>query len=111
MTNQQARVLRKRQTDAERLLWAHLRDRRLVTYKFRRQHPLGPYIVDFVCLKQRLVVEVDGGQHTANAASDEQRDAWLASQGFGVVRFWDNQVLLQLDAVKVAIASALDPSS
>ncbi len=93
MRQSSARRLRKHPTDAERLLWRHLRLRQLGGYKFRRQQPLGPYIVDFVCLAKRLIVEVDGGQHAEQAEEDAQRTAWLEAQGFRVLRFWNTEVL------------------
>jgi very-short-patch-repair endonuclease len=101
-----ARELRNNPTDAERFLWSHLRLRQLGGHKFRRQQPLGPYIVDFVCLEQRLIVEVDGGQHTEQQSYDMKRDAWLRDQKFIVLRFWDHEVLRQVDDVKEAIWSA-----
>ncbi len=102
-----ARQLRKQSTDAERKLWRHLRNRQAEGYKFRRQQPLGQYIVDFVCLEKRLVVEVDGGQHAEQIEYDAQRSAWLESQGFRVVRFWNNQVLEETESVKEAIFEEL----
>jgi very-short-patch-repair endonuclease len=79
MERSRARRLRKNATDAERMLWQHLRLRQFAGYKFRRQQPLGNYFVDFVCLRKRLVIEVDGGQHHSQLAYDEQRSAWLES--------------------------------
>ena len=105
MVNQYARDLRKNLTDAERRLWSRLRLRQIGGQKFRRQHPIGPYIVDFVCLEHRLIVEVDGSQHLDGA--DAERDAWLVSQGCKVLRFWDNQVLTETVAVAEAIAQAV----
>ena len=104
-----AKQLRKNSTDAERALWRALRSRQLGGYKFRRQQPLGPFIVDFVCLESRLIVEVDGGQHdhTAQKVMDQARTDWLQMRGFRVLRFWDHEVLTQLDAVAQAIANAL----
>ena len=81
--------LRQNMTDAERLLWRHLRGHRLGGVKFRRQQAIGPYIVDFVHFGARIVVEADGGQHN-ESASDERRDAWLQSQGFRILRFWND---------------------
>ena len=104
-----ARKLRKSMTDAERKLWQGLRLRQMHDHKFRRQFPLGPYIVDFVCLEARLIVEVDGGQHADEKYGDAQRDAWLTSQNFRVLRYWNNQVLKELDAVLEDIARALNP--
>ena len=109
MNKNRARRLRKNPTEAERLLWQHLRLRQFGGHKFRRQQPLGRYIVDFVCLERRLVVEVDGGQHSeqGQAAYDAQRSVWLQQEGFRVLRFWDHEVLRQLEAVKEAIGRAL----
>jgi very-short-patch-repair endonuclease len=102
-----ARELRNNLTDAERTLWRHLRLRQINGHKFRRQRPIGPYIVDFVCLEKRVVVEVDGGQHSEQIPYDEKRDAWLRAEGFAVLRFWDHEVLTQLDSVKQSIWRAL----
>jgi very-short-patch-repair endonuclease len=104
-----AKALRRRQTDAERCLWAQLRAHRLTRWKFKRQQPIGSYIVDFVCFRARLVIEVDGGQHLGSEA-DRTRTAWLEGQGFRVLRFWDNEVLTELPAVLERIAEALPPS-
>ncbi|MYD50686.1 MAG: endonuclease domain-containing protein [Dehalococcoidia bacterium] len=98
-----ARHLRKNLTDAEQGLWNIIRNRQVLGYRFRRQAPIGPYIVDFVCFENRLVIEVDGGQHLERADYDAERTAWLESAGFRVVRFWNNQVLQEKDAVREAI--------
>ena len=105
-----ARPLRKRSTDAERKLWNHLRARQLAGAKFRRQVPIGDFIVDFASYDRRLVVELDGSQHAepAHRARDAARDHWLRSQGFAVLRFWDTDVLQRPDAVLSAILDALD---
>ena len=108
MSTPLARKLRKSMTDAERKLWRGLRLRQMHDHKFRRQFPLGPYIVDFVCLEARLIVEVDGGQHADEKNGDAQRDAWLTSQNFRVLRYWNNQVLKELDAVLEDIARVLE---
>jgi very-short-patch-repair endonuclease len=100
-----ARELRNNPTDAERFLWRHLRFWQLGGYKFRRQQVLGRYIVDFVCLERRVVVELDGGQHTADA--DAERETWLRDQGFVVLRFWNNEVLREIDAIKEVILTNL----
>jgi len=97
-----ARRLRRDSTDAERLLWRRLRSRGIQGVKFRRQQPIGPYITDFVSFERRLVIELDGGQHIDDPA-DRTRDAWFAAQGYRVLRFWDNDVLRQPDAVLQAI--------
>ncbi len=75
--------------------------------KFRRQQPIGKYIVDFVCVEKGLIVELDGGQHAQQASSDVERTAWLEAQGFRVIRFWNHEVLNEIDAVKEAIRGAL----
>ena len=90
--------LRQEMTDAERVLWRRLRAKRLLGEKFRRQQPLGPYVVDFVHFGARLIVEADGGQHDG-AVTDRVRDAWLAAQGFRVLRFWNNDILQNTEAV------------
>ncbi|MHC1744397.1 MAG: endonuclease domain-containing protein [Syntrophobacteraceae bacterium] len=85
---ERARQLRKSQTDAEKLLWRLLRNRQLCDCKFRRQHPIGPYIVDLVCQERWLILELDGGQHAIRARQDSERSAYLESRGFRVLRFW-----------------------
>ncbi len=107
-----ARHLRKAMTEPERKLWAMLKGRRFESFKFRRQVPLGRYVVDFVCFEMRLIVEADGGQHS-ESAHDETRDAWLVSQGFRVLRFWNSDIHQALDAVMMTILDALreGPSS
>ena len=102
-----ARELRKSQTDAEAKLWRHLRDRRLGGFKFRRQYPFGPYIVDFVCLEARLIIEVDGGQHLDKAPYDTARTHDLARFGMAVLRYWNDDVLLHIDAVLAHILAGL----
>ena len=109
-SREQIRHLRHNMTDAERLLWFHLRAHRLSGHKFRRQHPIGPYVVDFVHLPARLAIEADGGQH-ASSNSDTQRDAWLMAQGFRVMRFWNDQILTDTESVLRAIWNALDECS
>nr|WP_255556074.1 endonuclease domain-containing protein [Lysobacter sp. CJ11] len=84
-------------TDAERLIWFHLRDRRMAGFKFRRQHPIGPYIADFVCFETQLVIELDGGQHTV--AGDYARRRYLCQQGWRVLRFWNDDVFLRQSEV------------
>ena len=92
-----AKDLRRNSTDAERFLWKHLRLKQVEGSKFRRQEPIGNYIVDFVCFEKALVIEVDGGQHSE--AVDSNRDAWLKSQGFNVLRFWNHEVLTKIEGV------------
>ena len=96
-------------TDAERKLWVRLRRRQIDGYRFRRQVPIGGYIVDFVCLAERLVVEIDGGQHKEDEgqAQDAQRTRWLQSKGYRVLRFWNSSVLTQTHVVLETIFSAL----
>ena len=101
-----ARTLRKNLTDAERHLWFHLRGHRLGGFRFRRQHPVGPYIADFACLQPRVVVELDGGQHM-DSSRDARRDAFLRRQGYVVLRFWNNEVLGRTDGVLTVILEAL----
>ena len=108
MPDPRARELRQNPTDAERKLWAHLRRRQVYGHKFRRQRTIGPYIVDFVCLEERLVIEVDGSQHLERALLDARRDAYLETLGFKVLRFWDNQVLNETDAINEVIAQVLE---
>jgi very-short-patch-repair endonuclease len=104
-----ARNMRAAQTDAEAALWRHLRAHRLAGHKFKRQQPIGKYIVDFVCFEAKCIVEVDGGQHSESAA-DQLRDAWLKSQGFSVLRFWNNDVIGSLDGVLLRIFDHVSPS-
>lgn len=94
-------------TDAERVVWRQLRGKRLEGYRFRKQVPLGPYVVDFACMDPKLVVELDGGQHAARAARDAIRTSWLEAQGFRVLRFWNNQVALNMEGVLDTIANTL----
>ena len=94
-------------TDAEQRLWMRLRANQIHGYRFRRQVPIGRYVVDFACLKARLVIELDGSQHAQEVELDQRRTAWLASQDFRLLRFWDNDVLLQTDSVIEAIRVAL----
>jgi very-short-patch-repair endonuclease len=106
-----ARQLRREMTTAERYLWTRLRRRQLSGCRFRRQHPLGPYIADFVCIEKMLVIEIDGSQH-GEPGADVRRDAWLRHQGFKVIRCWNHDVLDRTDQVLASIAEALAiPSS
>ena len=99
-----ARKLRNKLTDAEQALWRHIRNRQLYGYKFRRQTPIGKYIVDFVCFEKRLIVELDGGQHEMHQDEDNRRSKGFESQGFKVIRFWNHDVLKQVEAIKEVIA-------
>ena len=105
-----ARHLRRNMTDAECLLWRYLRAHRLDGGKFRRQQPIGPYVVDFVQLGAKLIVECDGGQHN-DSAPDARRDFWLKQQGFRILRFWNHDILNQTDAVLDRIHDALSHPS
>ncbi len=102
-----ARRLRRASTEAEKTLWGILRDRRFVDHKFRRQVPIGPYIVDFVCFEARLIVELDGSQHAENAR-DRLRDDWLARDGYRVLRLWNNDLTDNRDGVLTAVWHALE---
>jgi very-short-patch-repair endonuclease len=93
-------------TDAERRLWSRLRRRQIHGRRFRRQHPIGPFIADFACPEEKLVVELDGGQHVERKDHDAARTRWLADRGYRVLRFWNNDVLTQTDAVVQVIAAA-----
>ena len=103
-----ARELRSTQTDAEAALWFRLRAHRFLGLQFKRQKPIGSYIVDFYCKEQNLVIEVDGSQHLDNPA-DIERDAWLNAHGLRVLRFWNNDVLTNIEAVLEQIRQALSP--
>jgi very-short-patch-repair endonuclease len=107
MTRIRAQALRKNPTEAERKLWAHLRLRQLGGYKFRRQHPIGPYIVDFICIERKLIIEVDGGQHDDYKFYDSKRDKWLKNKGFRVLRFWNIEVSTYIEIVLEVIGSEL----
>ncbi len=101
------RTLRKGMTDAEQALWRILRGRQTCGLKFRRQHPFGDYILDFVCLENSLVIEVDGGQHQEQTEYDEVRTQRLQKAGFHVLRFWNNDVLREIEAVKEKVWMAV----
>ena len=101
-----ARRLRKNSTNTEQYLWKHLRNRQVEGFKFRRQQQLGKHIVDFVNLENKVVVEVDGGQHVHNS-NDKIRDEWLRAEGYKVLRFWDNEVFNNLESVLESIRDDL----
>jgi very-short-patch-repair endonuclease len=103
-----ARKLRKNSTDAECELWKHLRAHRMAGYKFRRQYVIEPYIVDFVCIEAKLIVEADGGQHLEQSDEDLARTAHLGSFGYKVLRFWNNDILTDTQAVLEKIHSYLN---
>ena len=111
-----ARGLRKRQTDAERALWNKLRSKQIEGVKFRRQQPIGPYIVDFVSLERKLIIEIDGGQHNERKVreEDQEREEWLKEKGYQILRFWNNDVLTNIEGVLERIKENLEgktPSS
>ena len=108
-TKPAAKDLRKSMTDAERKLWQRLRGAQLGV-KFRRQHPFENYVLDFVCIERRLVIEVDGSQHMDEQEYDVKRTARLRQAGFTVLRIWNNEVLNETDAVVQAIWDVLNPS-
>lgn len=101
-----AKSLRKRPTDAERILWKHLKAKKLKGLKFRRQEPIGKYIVDFVCYEKGIIIEVDGGQHSIDKERDHERDIWFRDEGFKVIRFWNNDVLSNTEGVLTAIMTS-----
>ena len=104
---QKAKQLRSNSTDAERNLWAHIRNRQLEGWKFRRQLPVGQYIVDFACPELRLIIEIDGGQHAEQIHYDLGRTRFLQSKGYQVVRYWNNEVLGNIEGVLEALTLAL----
>ena len=103
-----ARNLRRNQTRAERLLWYHLRNRRLDGHRFRRQEVIGSHIVDFVCLERKLIIELDGGQHVDAAEADAVRTQQLETYGYHVIRFWNDEVLMRTDDVLEKILDELN---
>lgn len=94
-------------TDAEERLWYHLRAHRLLGLKFKRQKPLGPYIADFACPALRLIIEIDGGQHSEDVEYDRRRDIWLSKHGYTVLRFWNNEVMENMEGVLERIVDAV----
>ena len=105
---ERARQLRSRLTDAERVLWRRLRLRQIDGHKFRRQHAIGPFIVDFACVEQKIIVEVDGGQHSdARVTYDRDRTEWLRTKGYTVLRFWNNDIMRDVESVLEAIRQTL----
>ncbi len=106
-----ARQLRKSGTDAEQWVWKRLRNRQINGYKFCRQVPIGNYVVDFLCKKAKLIIELDGSQHSLQKQHDQQRTKYLVAQGYRVVRYWDNQVLQEGEAVLEDILGELESES
>jgi len=108
MVSQLARTLRSNLTDAEARLWYHLRRKQLDGFRFRRQHPLGPYVVDLFCPEAKLIIEIDGGQH---AEESSRREDWLKARGYRVIRFWNNDVLANTEGVLLKIKEALQQTN
>ncbi|WP_151115784.1 endonuclease domain-containing protein [Hypericibacter adhaerens] len=113
MSTQSARTLRQQMSGPERRLWYLLRRKQIEGFRFRRQQPIDRYIVDFVCLKERLVIELDGGSHVETEGYDKVRTAWLEAKGYRVLRFWNNDVMGNQEGVIEVILEALHrrPSS
>lgn len=107
LTQARARKLRNQATDAERLLWRHLRLRQLGGFRFRRQVPVDGYVADFACMEVKLVIELDGGQHQEQTAHDGHRDALISAKGYRILRFWNNQVFEETNAVLEVILNEL----
>lgn len=107
ITAARARLLRSNMTDVERRLWGVMRGKQLGGCRFRRQHAIGAYIVDFACVERMLVIELDGGQHQEQKAYDDIRSRYLNQQGWQVVRFWNNEVLENMDGVIEVILKML----
>ncbi len=101
-----ARDLRQSQTEAEKVIWNQLKAKRFLGLKFKRQHPIGPYFPDFVCLEQKLVIEIDGGQHCENK-NDIARTKFLEKEGYTVIRFWNNDVLSNIDGLLSSLSLTL----
>ena len=105
--HRRAKQLRHDQTDTERKLWSRLRARQLAGVKFRRQHSIGRYIVDFCCAECGLIVEVDGGHHASQVEADQRRTTFLERRGYRILRFWDHEVLIDLEAVLEQIVAVV----
>jgi very-short-patch-repair endonuclease len=107
---ERSRSLRKNATNAERHLWYELKNRQFKKYKFRRQYVIEPYIVDFICLSKKLIIELDGGQHCDQLEYDHARTLFLRSKGYKVLRFWNDAIFKEKEAVLEVILKALTPS-
>ncbi|MES9854367.1 MAG: DUF559 domain-containing protein [Candidatus Thiodiazotropha sp. L084R] len=105
-----ARKLRKNSTEAEQTLWYHLRDRRLMNFKFRRQVVINSYIVDFICFDAKLIIEADAGQHCNNQVSDKKRTKYLERLGYRVIRFWNHEIIFETKSVLSSILDELNRS-
>lgn len=110
MSIRKAKELRRNRTEAEKRLWERLRRKRIDGFRFRQQTPLGKYIVDFICFEAKLIVELDGGQHAEQVEYDARRTEWLESQGFRVLRFWNNEIFENIEGVEEIIQAALHPA-
>ncbi len=106
-TLRNAQSLRREHTDAEGLLWSRLRDKQLGSHKFRRQQPIGPYITDFACMSEKLLIELDGGGHAEQQAEDSERDEFLRRKGYRVLRFWNTEVFENLSGVLERVRGVL----
>jgi very-short-patch-repair endonuclease len=104
-----ARLLRRKQTNAEKKLWRNLRSKQFEALKFRRQQPMGTYIVDFVSFEKKLVIELDGGQHNEKEAmeKDNERTMWLEDKGYRVLRFWNNEVMANIEGILEKISESM----
>ena len=108
LARDKARALRRDPSDAEQKLWQRLRGRRFQNWKFRRQYPVGPYVADFCCVDGQLVIELDGGQHVEAAEKDQARTRFMESVGFVVIRFWNEEVFTEIEAVMERIEQAVN---
>lgn len=106
-----ARLLRSNSTDAEKVLWRAIRSRNFLAIKFKRQHCIGPYVVDFYAAQYRLIVELDGGQHAINREKDDQRTKFLTERGYRVIRFWNNEILKDIQDVLEFIKKEIETTS
>ena len=107
-TRDTARQLRSNQTNPENRLWSRLRARQLEGFKFRRQHPIGPYVADFFCLEAKLVIELDGSQHADQLDQDKRRSEYLRDAGYAVLRIWNHKIISNIDEVLQQIADAIE---
>lgn len=109
-TTEKARILRKNMTKQERILWTFLRKKNINNLKFRRQYPIGNYIVDFICNEKKLIIEIDGGQHNENKniTYDQERTKYLESKGYKVIRFWNNDIDNNIEEVYLDILKHMD---